>query len=729
MKASSPPVLAILGGMLSSILSQAALADVILPAPAAQPSAEQASPQAQPTRPTIALASSSDTGPSKSDRITRESRPVFKGEAKPGSTVVITEKSIGLAQGVASREGRFEIALPKQADGVHTFAAVQLIRPGVGYFSREIKVTIDTKPPRPPSLALTEEPHAFENGKAVIRGAAGEEALRIRVYEHGKLLEEATQDTRKRWSTGALKFSRGTHVVHAVAIDRAGNASPPSKPAVLFMDIHQREFSLADLDRRTGLLLRGGYSSDAGFDVTGIGDVNGDGLDDLAIGAPDAATEYGGDGRVHILFGSTKPFPTEIGLSKLQGRLGVDLIGGRSVYRAGTVISAAGDVNDDGIADLLVAAPESSTVYLVFGRRDWPPAVELGRMDVGEGVKIAPKFRTCFGGALAGGGDVDGDGIDDIAISCGAHPPDRDVRDGVYVIFGRSTGFPRVLTQSDLDGKYGARLTGGGDLFGFSVTIASDLNDDGIDDVVVSEPIRSKSSRDNLGYVHVLFGTRSRFRASPEDATTRARDGLRLTGHFDTEVFGTVEVGALSGGADLNADGIEDVAITLEGRELSRNRSVGFVVFGRPTLQNDPPVLSELDGGDGFRIDFTHDGTSDPRTSLSFAGDVDGDGKADLLSTFPLQNRGAGSAVIVSGRRSFPPVLYLQALEPEAGFFIHGFDRGGHSGAKGDSGLNGGAAGDINGDGNDDIVLGAPHAGANQHPPGYAYVVFGRDKR
>jgi hypothetical protein len=724
------PTLVAVAGLLLSFTSVASSAEMIRSVDDVQsPTDERSESSARLRRPTIALSSQSDSGLSKSDRITKETSLVFKGKAKPGSTVVIAEKAIGLAQGVVSKDGRYEIKVPKQAEGTHKFAAVQLIKPGVGYFSREVGVMIDTTLPTPPRLALTDEPRAFENGEAVIKGAAGKEELRIRVYERGKFLKEVSQDAGGQWSTGALKFSRGTHLLNAVAVDRAGNTSPPSESAILFMDISQREVQLVDLDRRTGILLRGGYSSDAGFDVTSIGDVNGDNIDDVAIGAPDASNVHGSDGRVHILFGSTKPFPEEINLSPMQGRFGVDLIGGRSDKRLGTVVSAAGDVNDDGIADILVSAPDSSTVYLVFGRKIWPSTVELARMKVGDGVKIAPKLRTCFGGALAGGGDVDGDGIDDIAIGCGAHRPSSHFQDGVYVIFGRSTGFPRVLTPPRLDRKYGVRLTGEGESFGYSVTIASDLNHDGIDDVVISEPTYNKNSRGNLGELHVLFGGRSKFNASSGlDATPFGRD-LRLTGELDASVFGAVKVGTLAGGADLNADGIDDIAVTLESRGSSRNRSPGFVVFGRRTFERDPPVLSSLDGSDGFRIDFSHVGGNDPHVSLSFPGDVDGDGKADLMSTFPLQNHGAGSAFITYGRRSFPPVLYLQALDREAGYLIHGYDRGGHSGAHGDSGLNAAAAGDINGDGNDDIVFGAPHAGANQHPPGHAYVVFGRGER
>ena len=716
-------------GILLSAGSAAAVAERIAPAEEGGTSAGDASPTLAPLRnPSISLARSSDSGVSHSDGITREKELVFTGVAKPNSTVVITERSIGLASGKATKEGRYEITLRKQSEGRHTYAAAQLIKPGVGYFSREITVTIDTEAPRSPSLDLSRRTRLFENGQAVITGQAEDRDVRIRVYEGRKLLGEASPGDQGGWSTGRIAVSRGTHVVHAVALDRAGNASVPSEAALILMDIRRREFSLADLDQRSGLLLRGKeYSGEVGFSVAGVGDVNGDGFDDVAIGAP-AEGPYS-PGRTYILFGSTTPFPQEIRLPSLAGRFGVSLDGGRDDKMAGTKISAAGDVNEDGIADVLVGAPYSSKVYLVFGRKVWPETVKLGRMKVGEGVMLVGTPRTCFGGALSGGGDVDGDGIDDIAVGCGAHRPDSFSEAGVYIVFGRSTGFPRILTAAHMNGSYGVRLTAEGENLGFSLTIQSDLNNDRIDDVVVSQPEHRQQNPDNLGRVHVLFGSSSRFRSTTNLNDISPGKGFNFTGDLDTKAFGSNKIGSLAGGADLNSDGIDDLAVTLESRGRARNRTAGFILFGRRDFGKSPLALAKLDGDDGFRVDFGHAGERYTGASLNFAGDVDGDGKADLISTFSLENLGAGSAIILYGRRTFPPVLPLEGLGREEGRFIHGIDRGGHSGANGDSGLTTAGAGDINADGVDDIVMGAPYAGRTQHPPGLAYIVFGRAER
>jgi len=674
-------------------------------------------------RPTIQLAASSDSGVSRSDRITNETKLVFIGRAKPNSTVVITENSRGLAQGRASKDGFFEISLPSLTDGQRLFAAAQLIRPGVGLFSKEISITIDTKPPSPPRLDLNWKPKTFNNGSAIISGQVGEKGGGVTVYEgKTRLAEVWAERNRTRWASEAIAFSGGTHMIHAVGIDRAGNVSKPSGTAALLLSVEQRHLDLAGLDRRTGLTVRGdGLRDEAGYDVAAIGDVNGDGLDDMAIGAPGARAGNNWPGRTYILFGTRSPLPAQLDLSRIGGNFGVVLSGGRYDSRVGSVISSAGDLNNDGIDDVLLGTARYGKGYILFGRRSWPAEVELGRIKAGEGVELSGDADSCIGGSLSGGGDVNGDGMDDVAIGCGSRVEVFSPAGRAYIIYGRDTPFPKQLNLKSLDGRYGVQLLGEDRQFGYSVSISSDLNADGIDDVVVSEP-RFNKNASVLGGVHVLFGKRGGFGKGKKLGSLKEGEGLYLTGVLSWRQFGHSLVGNVSGGGDLNSDGIDDLAITLESDSLSDKVVAGFVVFGSRKLAKAPPSLSNLDGRDGFRVAMRHQDLSSRGALLKISEDVNGDGRADLVAGFARAGQTTGASYVLFGTHTYPSIISLTAIGPKDGFVVDGADR------EDFSGVSIAGVGDLNGDGIGDIAIGAPGVGDSNQPIGMAYVVFGRDR-
>ncbi len=720
------PALLTVAGVLVSLPTGASSAEVILAFDNAQPPQDEpGESSAQPRRPTIALSPKSDSGLSRSDRITSETRLLFEGEAKPGSTVVITEKSIGLAQGVVSKEGRYEIALPKQKAGTHTFAAAQLTSPTVGIFSKEIRVVIDRTAPKPPRLDLTSKPKTFKNGEAVVSGSVGERRVQLRVYEGKKLLAEASpENNRSKWFTEPFKVTGGTHIIHAVAIDQAGNVSRPSETAAMLVAVSQRHVKLGDLDRRTGIVLKGGDRYDeAGSTVAGVGDVNGDGIEDMAVGAPGARAGNNWPGVVYLIFGSRSPLPAEIVLSRIGEGTGTVLQGGRYDDITGGAIAGAGDVNADGIGDVLVGVPGSAKAYLVFGRKEWPGVVEMARMKVGEGVEMDSPTDVCLGGSMDGGGDVNGDGIDDMVFGCGNDRFWFDRRPGVFVVYGRDKPFPRLLRLDELDGRYGSRLNGEHEQFGFSVSISSDLNADGVDDIVVSEPDYQPKYPDNFGRVYVLYGRRGGFGSLKELGELAGTQGFYMTGDLPWREYGRFKVGSVSGGGDLNSDGVDDIVITAENNGLSRASIAGFVVFGDRDLgRKHVPVLSSLNGEDGFGVAFSHQTLYYGQTSLRLAADVDGDKRADLLGGFARENNTFGTGILMYGRKSYAQIVSLAALGPDDGLVLNGPQRESFAGAS-VAGI-----GDFNGDGIGDFALGAPGEEPERSAPGAAYIIFGKTR-
>jgi hypothetical protein len=210
---------------------------------------------------------------------------------------------------------------------------------------------------------------------------------------------------------------------------------------------------------------------DAG-DVTGIsvclaGDVNGDGIDDLIVGAPNA--EVGGEPRVgesYVVFGRTTRFPAVFALRSLfpgaggDGRAGFVLNGSDRADEAGYSVSGAGDVNDDGIDDVFVGAFHATRLdqvlvgesYVFFGRATRiAPVFDLSRLFPQAGGDGSAGFVLMgvdefdqSGRTVSNAGDINGDGIDDLAIAALAAGSES------YVIFGRTTGFPAVFALSSL---------------------------------------------------------------------------------------------------------------------------------------------------------------------------------------------------------------------------------------------------------------------------------------
>ena len=196
--------------------------------------------------------------------------------------------------------------------------------------------------------------------------------------------------------------------------------------------------------------------------MSNAGDVNGDGIDDLLIGATGAAPNGESDtGESYVVFGRNSGFPAAFELRSLlpaaggDGTAGFVLKGVDGVDRSGLSVSNAGDINGDGIDDLIIGAVHADSYnesdtgesYVVFGRNTgFPAAIELrslfpaagGDGTVGFVLKGVDEFDRS-GGSVSNAGDVNGDGIDDLII--GVEQADPNGADGAgesYVIFGRA---------------------------------------------------------------------------------------------------------------------------------------------------------------------------------------------------------------------------------------------------------------------------------------------------
>ena len=481
------------------------------------------------------------------------------------------------------------------------------------------------------------------------------------------------------------------------------------------------------LNGSNGFRLDGVAAGDlAGSSVSAAGDINGDGIDDLIIGAYSADPDGNAyAGSSYVVFGRSTGFGPVLALSSLDGSNGFRLDGVQAGDLAGSSVSAAGDINGDGIDDLIVGAPIANfrrgTSYVVFGRSTgFGPALALSSLDGSNGFRLDGTEPFDYSGqSVSGAGDINGDGIDDLVI--GARREDAGGAGSSYVVFGRTTGFSAALALSSLDGNDGFRIDGvsDGDRAGLSVSAAGDINDDGIDDLLIG----TNRPNNYAGRSYVVFGRGSGFGPVQALSSLDGSNGFRLDGvlAYDSSGF------SVSAAGDINGDGIDDLLIGAYNADpdgSSFGPGSSYVVFGRRTGFGSLLALSSLDGNTGFRLDGVAE-RDRSGISVSAAGDINGDGIDDLIigaeAADPDGNDSAGSSYVVFGRSTgFSPVLALSSLDGSNGFRIDGSATGGLSGRSVS------AAGDINGDGIADVIVGAPGVSPNgNNQAGSSYVVFG----
>jgi hypothetical protein len=467
-------------------------------------------------------------------------------------------------------------------------------------------------------------------------------------------------------------------------------------------------------------------------DIPGVavGDFNGDGIGDLLLGArfgdgPDNTRQDAGE--AYLIFGRS-----DLGGSVdiAQGQQDMTILGGKTGDNLGYSV-AAGDLNADGIDDIIVAAPMSEgpdatartdrgEVYVIFGRRDLG-----GIVDIAEGPQdltiVAAEGFSLLGDSMDVC-DVNGDDIEDVILGApfagrvpGSPPGGPRTELGeVYVVFGSaSLGGSIAIAegQQDFTIKGPERFSELGD-----AVACGDVNGDGIADIIaVAEAADGPNGdRPNAGQAYVVFGSRD---LAGLIVTAEGQQDAIILGGDPQDALG---LSAASG--DVNGDGTEDILLVAQRADGPGNTrdaaGEAYVVFGSRAIGG---TIDTAAGEQSLTIVAADD--HDLLSSSAARGDINGDDIDDILLGAPFgegpDNAGdsVGELHIIYGSKALGGAIDL--AQAAQAIVIYGADTG-------DRLASSVASGDLDGDGELELVLVAPYAAGpdNSRPgAGEAYVI------
>ncbi|MEH2069230.1 MAG: hypothetical protein V7K47_13890 [Nostoc sp.] len=428
--------------------------------------------------------------------------------------------------------------------------------------------------------------------------------------------------------------------------------------------------NLSSLDGTNGFLINGiAVGDQSGIRVSNAGDINGDDIDDLIIGAYTASPNGNSRaGQSYVVFGGKNVGSGGIlNLSSLDGTNGFLINGIAEDDRSGNSVSNAGDVNDDGVDDLIIGAFFASSngksftgqSYVVFGRKNVGSGgiLNLSSLNSINGFAINGIGETNFSGnSVSNAGDVNGDGIDDLIIGAiGDFGNGNQSAQQGYVVFGgKNVGNGGIFNLSSLDGTNGFLINNiaKDDLLNVSVSNAGDVNDDGIDDLIIGASGASGNGNQSAGQSYVVFGGKNVGNGGILNLSSlNGINGFVINGISQFDQSGI----SVSNAGDINNDGVDDLIIGAIGASPNGNSFAGQsnVVFGGKNLGSGGILnLSSLDGTNGLAINgIAEDDQSG--TSVSNAGDINNDGVDDLvIGAFfasPNGNFRAGQSYVVFG--------------------------------------------------------------------------------
>ena len=386
--------------------------------------------------------------------------------------------------------------------------------------------------------------------------------------------------------------------------------------------------------------------------MAGAGDVNGDGYDDFLIGAYgyNAYNIITDTGKAYLVLGRR-----EANWGKGYSLFSADasFLGEAKDDWAGYALAGVGDVNRDGCDDFLIGAygndqrgDGAGKVYLFLGRRaaNWGRDVSLTRADASS---LGEQATDCAGYALAGAGDVNGDGYKDFLIGAWGNDEVLWGRGKVYLILGLANpNWGPAFSLANADACFLGETAN--DYAGRAVAGAGDVNRDGLDDMLISSSYNDETGAE-AGQVYLILGRRAAdwgrtFSLSDANASFRGEHSPDYAGY------------SVAGAGDTNRDGYADFlvgAYKADPTTVLTDAGRAYLVLGKPTGWHMDTDLAEAATANYI---LAYDGEArDDRAATDVAGgdDVNGDGFADFLVGAPYNDEhgeAAGKAYLMLGK-------------------------------------------------------------------------------
>jgi hypothetical protein len=436
-----------------------------------------------------------------------------------------------------------------------------------------------------------------------------------------------------------------------------------------------------------------------GSSVAGAGDVNGDGYADVIVGASSYDAGQYREGAAFVFLGSASGI-ADGNPSTAHAQLESD----QASVRLGGSVAGAGDVNGDGYADVIAGAfsydagqTDEGAAFVFLGSAsgiaDGNPATAHAQLE-------ADQAFAWLGVSVAGAGDVNGDGYADVIVGAYQYNAGQTDEGTAFVFLGSASG---IADGNPATAHAQLESDQGGAGFGRSVSGAGDVNGDGYADVITGADLYNAGQADE-GAAFVFLGSASGIAdANPSSAHA----------HLESDQVGAWLGDSVSGAGDVNGDGYADVIVGASSYDAGQaDEGAAFVFLGSASgiADGNPSTAHaqlESDQVDGYL-----------GNSAAGAGDVNGDGYADVIVGAWGYDAGEnleGAAFVFLGSASGvsdgnPFTAHAQFESDQA------IARLGNSVA---------GAGDVNGDGYADVIVGAYTYSAGQTQEGAAFVYLG----
>jgi len=408
-------------------------------------------------------------------------------------------------------------------------------------------------------------------------------------------------------------------------------------------------FDLGDADAS----FEGESSGDSvGWDVVGAGDVNGDGYADFLIGAygHNASSNMTDTGKVYLLLGRRE---ADWGKGFDLANADASFIGEAAYDYAGYALASAGDVNGDGYDDFVVGAysndqngDRAGKAYLFLGRQaaDWGKNVSLTRAD----ASFLGEWASDYAGyALAGAGDVNGDGFEDFLIGAYGNDDVLYGRGKTYLLLGRANpSWGQAFLLANADACFLGETSN--DYAGRAVAGAGDVNRDGMSDMLISAFYNDESGYE-AGQVYLVLGRRAAdwgpaYNLAGADASFRGENASDYAGY------------SVAGAGDANRDGYDDFLIganRFDPTAVLTDTGRAYLVLGKPTGWHLDTYLA---GAETANDIMAYDGEAiedEAGSDVAGKGDVNGDGFSDFLVSARYNDEhgtSAGKVYLLLGR-------------------------------------------------------------------------------